>query len=192
MKAFFRIAGYLACVVLIIGGIVTMMVGANGRSDVRDNLKNEKIQGSPDMTPAAIKASAAKAGLQNVALPDCTVAGDNVTNGTSARCFADYMRVHALEATGGKTYSEMPRFASKDGKGTNDEAAASKDPKTGAPVSNPARNIWVTEVGLSQALNTAYFAENVATFAIWMGAALFLIGIGLLVGLLGVATRSDE
>lgn len=192
MKSFFRIAGYLACGVLIVGGLVTMFVGFNGRSDVQDNLKNEKIQGTPDMTQATIKADAAKAGLKDVTLPDCDVAGEEVDNGSAARCFADYMRVHALEATGGKTYAEMPRFATDDGKGTNDAEAASKDPESGAPLSNPEREIWVTEVALAQALNTAYFAESVATFAIWMGAALFLIGIGLLVSLLGLASRSDQ
>ena len=41
------------------------------------------------------------------------------------------MRKHTLEATGGKTYSQMPRFASADGKGTNDEKAALKNPKSG-------------------------------------------------------------
>ena len=34
------------------------------------------------------------------------------------------MRIHALEASGGLTYSEMPRFATQDGKGTNDPTKA--------------------------------------------------------------------
>ena len=41
--------------------------------------------------------------------------------------------------------------------------------------------MWVTSTALSTALNTAYFAESVATFAIVMGVALLLTGIGFLV-----------
>ena len=41
--------------------------------------------------------------------------------------------------------------------------------------------MWVTETALTTALNTAYFAESVATFAIVMGIALLLAGIGFLV-----------
>ena len=60
-------------------------------------------------------------------------------------------------------------------------SAAGKDPKTGAPTSNPARQIWVTETALTTALNTAYFAESMATFVAAIGFALLLIGIGFLV-----------
>ena len=38
--------------------------------------------------------------------------------------------------------------------------------------------MWVTETALTTALNTAYFAEQVATFAIVMGIALLLAGLG--------------
>ena len=91
------------------------------------------------------------------------------------------MRIHALEATGGKTYAQMPQYATADGKGTNDAAQALKDPKTGAPVSNPARQVWINETALSTALNTSFFAASVGMFAIVMGIALLLIGIGFLV-----------
>ena len=64
---------------------------------------------------------------------------------------------------------------------TNDESAAAKDPKTGEPVENPARNIWISSTAFQTALNTAYFAESVATFVIVMGAALLLVGIGFLI-----------
>jgi hypothetical protein len=153
-------------------------VKVNGRSDVRDQTAREQIVGTPDMTPAAIKAEAAKAGLKNVDLPTCSVAGQKVDTGSEARCFAQYMRVHTLEATGGQTYAQMPRYATADGKGTNDEAAAVKNEKTGGPLDNPARNIWVTETALTTALQTSYFAEQVSLFTIVMGVALLLIGIG--------------
>ena len=57
-------------------------------------------------------------------------------------------------------------------------ASFERDPKTKQPVENGLRNMWVTETALSTALNTAYFAEQVATFAIVMGGALLLAGIG--------------
>jgi len=79
----------------------------------------------------------------------------------------------------------MPRFLDKDGKPTNDEAQAAKDPATGAPVQNHARDIWVTYTALSTALNTSYFAETVGVFGIIMGVALLLVGIGFLVLTLG-------
>ena len=95
------------------------------------------------------------------------------------------MRVHALEATGGQVYAEMGRYIGKDGKPTEDVKLAAVDPKTHKPVENGARNIWVNETALSTALNTGYFAENVALFSIVMGLALLLTGIGLLVLTLG-------
>ena len=101
-----------------------------------------------------------------------------VDTGDEAHAFAGTMRKHALEATGGRTYAEMGRFLDKNGKETNDEKLAAKDPKTGQPVENGARNIWVTETGLSTALNVAYFAERVSMWAIVMGFALVLTGIG--------------
>ena len=47
--------------------------------------------------------------------------------------------------------------------------------------SSDLRNIWVTETALTTALNTAYFAESMATFVIAMGFALLLTGLGFLV-----------
>src|SRR5215212_4384293 len=114
------------------------------------------------------------------------VAGQKIDSGAKAKAFAGYMRIHALEATGGQVYSQMDRFLDSSGKPTSDEAKAAKDPKSGKPVENGARNLWVTETALSTALNTSYFAENVANFAIVMGVALLLTGIGFLVLTLGL------
>ena len=65
-----------------------------------------------------------------------------------------------------------------DPKGTSDEAAAAKDEK-GKPIPNGPRNTWVTETALSTGLNMAYFAEQVALFAIVVGILMVVIGIGL-------------
>jgi hypothetical protein len=184
----FNYGGIAAAIVLIAFGIGAVVMGVNGRDTVRSNLAAEKIAGTPDMTPSAIKAEAqaAKLDTSKISFPTKSVAGQDVNTGARARTFAQYMRIHALEATGGQVYAEMGRYLDKAGKPTNDQNAAAVDPKTGKPVENGARNIWINETALSTALNTSYFAENVATFAIVMGVALLLTGIGFLVLSLGL------
>jgi len=178
---FFKYAGIAASIVLIAFGVGSTVTGFNGLSTVHDNLGLERITGSPNMNPTAIREETKAAGLTNVALPTCSVADQAIDNGSRARCFASYIRIHTLEATAGRTYSEMGQFLTAEGKETSDKAAAAKDPKTGQPVPNAARNIWVTATALTTALNTSFFAENVSLFAIIMGIALLLTGIGLLV-----------
>jgi hypothetical protein len=159
-RKFFEYGGIAASVVLIAFGVGALYMGVDGRSTVRHDLAQEQIVGTPDMKG---------------------IANEKVDTGSEAHTFASTMRIHALEATGGKTYAQMGRFLDKAGKPTNDEKAAAIDPKTKGPVENGARNIWVTETALSTALNTAYFAENVANFAIVMGIALLLSGFGFFV-----------
>jgi hypothetical protein len=190
MNRLFVLGGVIASAVLIIAGVGSIVIGAVGRADVADKLGQENITGSPDMTPQAISKEARAAGLTDVELPTCSVAGEAIDTGGEAKCFAEYMRIHALEATGGQTYAEMPRFATANGEGTNDEAEAEKRPD-GSPVDNPARTIWITETALGTALNTSYFAQQVALFSIVMGIALLLTGIGFLVLTLGVLRRED-
>ena len=192
MRKLFEYGGIAASVILIAFGAGSIALGAWGMNNVRDNLKLEQITGSPDMTPSAIKTEAQQAGLTNVSLPTCNVAGEKIDTGSEARCFASYMRIHTLEATDGQVYSEMGRFLDANGNQTSDEAQAAKDPKTGAPVANHARDIWVTYTALSTALNTSYFAERVGVFGIVMGVALLLTGIGFLILTLGGALRQRD
>ena len=185
--------GVAAGVVMIAIGIVSLVLAINGRNEVRSSLKQEAIVGSPDMTPDAIAAEAKEAGLPaSITLPTCSVADQAIDTGSEAKCFAQYMRIHALESTGGLTYAEMGRFQSAanpdDPAGTSDEAAAAKD-DNGQPVSNGARNIWVTETALSTALNVSFLAENIALFGVIVGISLLLAGIGFLILALGGALR---
>ncbi|HEY7633204.1 MAG TPA: hypothetical protein VH817_21045 [Thermoleophilaceae bacterium] len=192
MKQVWRYGGVAASAVLIVIGVVSIVVAVSGRSEVRTDIQREAIVGTPDMTPKAIAPEVSKAGLTNVSLPSCSVAGQKVDTGSEAKCFASYMRIHTLMATGGKTYAEMPRYATADGKGTNDENAALK--QGGQPVDNPQRNIWINETALATALNTSFFAERVSVFSLVMGIALLLTGIGFLVltiSLLKPAERSE-
>jgi len=180
MRRWLQYGGFAAGIVLVIFGVVAIAMGASGRSTVSDSLRKEQIVGTPDMTPAAIRAEAKAAGLKNVSLPSCSVAGKSITSGSTARCFASYMRIHGLEATGGLTYSQMPRYASADGKGTNVAAKASKA-SNGQPLDNPARTVWINETALSTALNVSYMASQLALFGIVVGVALLLSGIGFIV-----------
>jgi hypothetical protein len=185
------VGGYSAAAVLIVLGLGVIVVGVVGRSAVQDQLAREAIVGSDDMTPDATEAAIQEAGLENVSAPSCTVAGEDVDTGKEAKCFADYMRIHTLEATGGKTYAQMPRFATEDGAGTNDAAEAQKNPD-GSPMNNAARDIWVTETALTTALYTAYFGENVALFAMIVGIALLLVGIGFAVLIVFARRRTPD
>src|SRR5262249_47906518 len=156
------------------------------------SLKQEQIVGTPDMTPAAIAKEAKAAGLPaTIDLPTCSIANKPVNDGASARCFAQYMRIHALEATGGQTYAQMPRYASADGKGAKDAAAAQKG-RSGQPLDNPKREVWINETALSTALNTGYMADQIALFGIVVGIALLLSGIGFAILAVGGALRNPD
>ena len=179
MRKWLQYGGIAAAVVLIAFGIGALVLSIQGKNTVTDSLSQEHIVGTPDMTPSAIKDEGTKAGLNphTVDYPSCTVANKPVDTASEARCFAEYMRIHALEASGGLTYALMPRYATADGKGTNDATQALKD-ANGQPVDNAARNLWVTETALSTALNSSYLADNLGNFGIVVGIALILAGIG--------------
>jgi hypothetical protein len=201
MRKVFEIGGIVAAAVLVAFGVAAIVMGVNGRSTVRDSLKLEQISGSPDMTPAAIKVEAQKAGLPaTVTLPTVSVAGQQINTGARARAFASYMRIHVLESTGNLTYAQMGRYVAKpgtpakftDGKGaTNIDTYAVVDPKTQQPVSNGLRNLWVTETALTTALNTSYMAEQLSLFGIVVGIALLLAGIGFAILAIGGALRTN-
>jgi hypothetical protein len=156
MRKLYQYGGIAASIVLIAFGIGAVYMGIDGRSMVRSDIAREQIVGTDDST----------------------IAGQKVDTGSEAKEFAAVIRKHTLEATGGQTYAQMGRFIGKDGKPTSDENAAAIDTETGKPVENGLRNMWINATALSTALNTAYFAEQVATFAIVMGIALLLAGLG--------------
>jgi len=193
-----EIGGLVAGVVLIAFGVVAIVMGVNGRSTVNSELNQQQIVGTPDMTPAAIKTEAQQAGLKNISFPTCTVANKTVTSGATARCFAQYMRIHALEATGGYVYSQMGQYTAKAGTpkaqlapggGTSNKEFAQIDPKTKQPVSNGARSVWITETALTTALNTSFMASQLALFGIVVGIALLLSGFGFAILAIGGALR---
>jgi len=179
-----EIGGFAAGALLIVFGIAALYLGVTSYQLVHDELARENIVGGQDMSPEAIQMGMEEAGLEDVEAPDCDVVDEEIDTGEEARCFASYMRIHALEATGGLTYAEMGRFQSADDPGnpagTNDEAEAAKD-EDGNPISNGQRNLWINETALATALNVSYMAEQTALFGIVVGIALLLTGIGLIV-----------
>jgi len=212
MRKALQIGGIAAGLVLVGFGIAALVLGIKGGNTVNDNLSQEFIVGSPDMTPSAIQPEidAIEAEQQKIAAaqkkakvppaqqftfttveaPSCSVAGEKVDDGNSALCFGKYMRIHALGSSSGLTYSQMGRYAAKPDAppqftdfngGTNDPKYAQTDPTTEQPVSNGARNLWVTETSLSTALYLAYTASAISLFGIVVGIALLLSGIGFLI-----------
>jgi hypothetical protein len=196
-----EIGGLVAGLVLVVFGIVAIVMGMNGGSTVSSSLKAQKIVGTPDMSPAGIKPAIKQAGLKNVSIPSCDVANKAINSGSNARCFAEYMQIHALEATGGFLYSQMGIYIAKPGApkaqlmvggGTENVAFAAVDPTTKQPVQNGARNVWVTETALTTALNSSYMAAQLSLFGIVVGVALLLSGLGFSVLSIGGALRNPE
>jgi hypothetical protein len=209
MKKALQIGGIAAGLVLVGFGAAAIVLGIKGGNTVNSNLSQEFITGTPDMTPTGIqpevdaikaeqqriageqkKANAPVAEFTAVEAPDCSVAGERVDDGNSALCFGRYMRIHALGSSSGLTYSQMGQYAAKPGTpvqftdfngGTSDPKYAQVDPKTGKPVSNGARNLWVTETSLTTALYLAYTGSAISLFGVVVGVALLLSGIGFLI-----------
>jgi hypothetical protein len=217
LRRILEIGGIASGVIMVAFGIAAIFLGIDGRSTVQDNLANEFIVGSDDMTPAEINkeipgilaaqkeiaAAQQQAGVEQteftpVEAPDCSVAGEEIDNGTDARCFAQYLRLHALRSTNGLTYSQMGRYLAKPDAppeetdfagGTSNAAVAVIDEQSGQPASNGARDLWVTATALSSALNLAYTAEQISLFGIVVGIALLLTGIGLVILAVSVLHR---
>ena len=201
MRKVFEIGGLVAGLILIVFGVVAIVMGVNGQSTVSNSLKEQKIVGTADMTPAGISAAVKEAHLTNVKIPSCSVANKAIDSGSRARCFAEYMQIHALEATGGYLYSQMGIWVAKPGTpkaqlmpggGTDVPTAAQVDPTTKQPVSNGARNVWVTETALTTALNSSFMASQLALFGIVVGVALLLSGFGFSILAIGGALRNPE
>lgn len=164
-KRLLEIGGYVSGALLIVFGVVAIGMGINGRNQVRDAIAEQKITATPDA-----------AQITDGKLEP----GQKIETGAEAKNFADIMEYHALEATGGKRYSEMGRYLTASGQETDDAAKAAKTAE-GQPVENGARNLWVTETALSTALNMSFMAEQLAVFGIVVGVALLLAGIGFVI-----------
>jgi hypothetical protein len=166
-----RIGGYVSGGVLIFLGVAVIALGVWGFNFTRDHIEREGITFGPIEDPAVAEHA-----------PDW--AGEPVDTGRKALAQAEIMREHTLSNTGGLTYAEMGQYQSaedpSDPVGTNDPEAAAKD-ESGEPISNSARNIWVTETALATALDMGFMSEMLSIFSIVVGIALLLTGIGLVI-----------
>ena len=203
MRKALEIGGFVAAAVLIVFGVVAIVMGVNGRQTVNNSLSHEYIVAGSDMTPSAIKAEAQKAGIASSVKqwPTMDIAGKTIDTGPEAQAMAQYMHIHALEATGGYTYAQMGIYQAKPGTpksqlmvggGTDNQQYAATDPTTKQPVQNGARQVWISETALTNALNMSQLASQVSLFGIVVGVALLLTGIGF-ASLAGVgALRNPE
>jgi hypothetical protein len=149
----------LMSVGLMAGGVFALNQSITGRNEAKAKLAGEKI----------------------VTTEDAEIPNTPVTDHKTAHAMADVIQKHALEATGGLTYSEMGRYVSKadpsDPAGTNDDAEALIDEATGRPVPNPIRNVAFQANALRSALLSSALAFHLAELG--MGVGVFLIATGL-------------
>jgi len=203
MRKAFEIGGLLAALVLVVFGVVAISMGVNGRNTVNSSLSHEYIVGSSDMTPSAIKAEAQKSGVASAVKqwPTKSVANQKIDTGAKARLMAEYMHIHALEATGGYTYAQMGIYTAKPGTpksqlmvggGTDNSQYAAIDPQTKQPEQNATRQVWVSETALTDALNMSYMASQLSLFGIVVGVALLLTGIGFGILAIGGALENPK
>ena len=166
-----RVGGYISGGLLIFFGVAVVVLGVWGFAFTRDHIEREGISFGPIEDPAVAEHA-----------PDW--AGEPVDTGRKALAQAEIMREHTLSNTGGLTYAEMGQYQSaedpSDPVGTNDPEAAAQD-ENGEPISNSARNIWVTETALATALDMGFMSEMLSIFSIIVGIALLLTGIGLVI-----------
>ena len=84
MRKVFAYGGIAASVILIAFGIGAIVIGIDGRNDVRDAIAEQNITATPDA-----------AELTNGELEP----GQAIKTGAQAKAFADIMEHHALEST---------------------------------------------------------------------------------------------
>jgi hypothetical protein len=229
MRKVLEIGGIVAAVILIAFGVAAIVLAINGQNTVNSELKDQQITGTPDMASdsAAIKGEVAAITANQKVLvakfkaagetftptgakiPGCSVAGKRVEDGNTARCFAEYMFIHAMGATGGLVYSQMGRYPAKpgtpfkytDGAGGISPSAspaviaqyAVTNPVTKQPADNGLRSIWIDQVALSTALNASYMASQLSLFGLVVGIALLLAGFGFgILALLGALRNPDS
>ena len=157
MKKAFPIALMVLGLVLVGAGIYTTTRGFQAKDDVKTELVAQNI----------------------VTTPDASIPNVQVHDAATAESMARIINHHALEASGGLTYSELGRFAAASGDpaGTNDAKAAQLDAK-GNPVANPVRNTAFQASALQTSLWSSVLAFNVADL---------VVGLGLMIGFLGLA-----
>jgi len=125
-------AKWISIVVMVIGAVM-VIAGAVTYAQVSSTLSNERITVSED----------------------ACLGGSAVSGPFAAYCEAQIIETHALEATGGKTYSELDR-------------------------EDPLRTVAMNGSFLRASLFTSVVAFGVAAMAIGIGIVFILLGIAVL------------
>ena len=125
-------AKWISIVVMVIGAVM-VIAGAVTYAQVSSTLSNERI----------------------VVSEDACLGGSTVSGPFAAYCEAQIIETHALEATGGKTYSELDR-------------------------EDPLRQVAMNGSFLRASLFTSVVAFGVAAMAIGVGIVLILLVIAVL------------
>ena len=121
--------------------------GRTAHNDVRDTLADERI----------------------ISAKDADIPLAEIDSPAEAKAQAEIIRVHALEASGGKTYAEMDR-------------------------ADPNRATYLNSVTLRTALMESYLAFKVGDLVVGMGAIVVLLGLShvALGAFLGLVLRGES
>ncbi|OGY28294.1 MAG: hypothetical protein A2Z42_01285 [Candidatus Woykebacteria bacterium RBG_19FT_COMBO_43_10] len=142
----------ISSVLAICVGVILVLGGAGGIMFTYQNVAREKI----------------------VTTEDASIPNKPVRDPMTLKAQADVIRKHVLETTKGKTYAEMPReVAQVDATGS---AVLDNDGKP-VMIPNAARNIWITAMTLTTALNLGIIAYLIAGLTILFGLSSIWVGI---------------
>ena len=145
-----------AALAVLIVGVVLTLAGNYGRSLVHDQLEPQKITFAP-------YDESGQQGDNYEAYPQLRDrAGTTVADGLAARDFATYINAHVLEATGGKSYSEVSAAA----RANPDDEQLQATRRTALDGQLPAAIMWNT-----------YGWWLLATVAFFVGIALIVAGL---------------
>ena len=202
MRKVLEIGGLVAGLILIVFGVVAIVMGVNGRSTVSSSLKDQKIVGTSDMTPAGITAAVKEAGLKNVKIPSCSVANKDINSGSRARCFAEYMQVARprghrwLSVFADGHLGRQAGYAQGAAHAGWRHRRRRRPPRSIRPRSSPSPTAPATcgspRRRLTTALNASFMASQLALFGIVVGVALLLSGFGFAILAIGGALRNPE
>lgn len=142
----------LSSLFAIVAGIVLIIGGIWGIGFTYQNVEREKI-----VTPE-----------------DASIPNAPVRDPLTLKAQADIIRTHALDMTGGLTYSQMPRQIE-----SVDENGEKVLDEEGAPVMvpNKARDTWITVTALTTALNLGILTYAFSAFIILIGVISVWTGI---------------
>ncbi len=141
-------------VIFVAAGIYTYLEGRDAKNTVHDQIVAEQITTSPDSS----------------------IPGVLVDDADTAQAQANVIQEHTLKITGGKTYSQLDRFVSADGKGTTSDAKAALIGSDGNPVANPVRNTVFQGDALRTALNEAVIGFKLSDLVMGIGVFMLVIG----------------